>query len=658
MANFTLETTRNTAFTNIPRLTFQMPQSSTGATPSTTNPILFCQNGCDIEFKFKKITSAKMRNDGNYFIITLPDNSDNYINWSGSGKAGYSMIRFDLKEVRFAAPAKDVVGSINYSKSIQIYFTFVNSDQNKRDIMIVISVIGQANNVGNAQTDGFILLKALANQIPSRNDVRDVTNMGNVNLGNLLPSNKAFFSTIINGETINYISMARIIDIPEDFLNNMISRVIGSQQAFQQKVNQYTQQLISNPEGTIIFYSDNIKTIGSDQAYVCNANCDRVIGDASLLQPTFGSSNTTTVPGTSTRGTRNRPGTPGIPGESCEEEFIYPGTRTKVNVKSASTPKKEITPPELGSIIVISVLATVMVVLSIAILWAMGAASGVNTFLGYFSRQLWNIQNISLITLGLVGFSTVIVGISFTLSILDKQEKIGSKKEEDRTQNDKVIMANKKPYIGLIVGLSIWLLCIVPLAIFAFKNKRNANRYSNNSSNYSPNRVPQRPFIPINPSLSQLNPNQVKSFNSKASDILSGYQKSPSDFFKPGSTGVSDILTASKEYSKLPELSKATISKYDPSISSFLNPKGEFIKNIQSNSPQSLPGQATLKSFIDSVRKYNELSKQPALITKNLIDYLKEQHAFTKNSKLEQIIRPLTVGEPIPLDVYQYISKM
>ena len=97
MANFTLETTRNTAFTNIPRITFQIPQSTTGATPSTTNPILFCQNGCDIEFYFKNITSAKMKNDGNYFIITPPDNSENYINWSGSGKAGFDMIRFDLK---------------------------------------------------------------------------------------------------------------------------------------------------------------------------------------------------------------------------------------------------------------------------------------------------------------------------------------------------------------------------------------------------------------------------------------------------------------------------------------------------------------------------------------------------------------------------------
>ena len=52
-------------------------------------------------------------------------NSNNYINWNGSGASGQNMIRFDLKEIKFSAPARDVVGSITYNKSIQFYFTFV-----------------------------------------------------------------------------------------------------------------------------------------------------------------------------------------------------------------------------------------------------------------------------------------------------------------------------------------------------------------------------------------------------------------------------------------------------------------------------------------------------------------------------------------------------
>lgn len=658
MANFTLETTRNTAFTNIPRLTFQRPQSTTGATPSTTDPILFCQTGCDLEFKFKNITSARLKNDGAYFTITPPDNSDNYINWSGSGKAGFDMIRFDLKEIKIAAPARDIVGSITYNKSIQMYFSFVNSDDNKKDIMIVISIIGQANNVGNAQTDGFILLNELTNQIPMRNDIRSVTNLKNVNLGNLLPSSKAFFNTLIDAQKIYYISMARIIDIPENFLNNMISRVVGGQQAYQSKVNQNTQQIPSNPPGTFIFYSENLKSIGSDQAYVCNANCDRVIGDASLLQPKFGSSTDTRIAGTSTR---TVPGAPGAPAKEipCEEEFVYPGTKTPVKIKSASAPatstdkstdksnEKELTKPELGNVGVLAAFGVMIFLLSIGILFAMSKASGVTSFMGFFSRELWNVPNIPFILAGLIGFITLVVGVSITMVILNKQN------QPDQPDKDK----DKQPWIGLIVGLSVWLLCLIPLAFFAFKAKRYSySSFGNSSSNYSSNSFSQQnPFaLPINSTLPGFNPPKMKLFNTQADKILSSYKSAPSpaDFLKPGSSGIQEILAASKQYSQLSPIAKETMAKYNPSLVPYLNPKGQFIQNIQSTPPQ------TLKSFIESLNYYNLMSKTQPLITNDLIYRLQKYQSKKKNSDLEKIIKALIVGAPIPIDVYKYVSKI
>jgi hypothetical protein len=667
MANFTLETTRNTAFTNIPRLTFQRPQSTTGATPSTTDPILFCQTGCDLEFKFKNITSAKMKNDGAYFTITPPDNSDNYINWSGSGKAGFDMIRFDLKEIKIAAPARDVVGSITYNKSIQIYFSFVNSDENKRDIMIVISIIGQANNVGNAQTDGFILLNELANQIPVRNEIRSVTSLKNVNLGNLLPSSKAFFNTLIDTQKIYYISMARIIDIPENFLNNMISRVVGGQQAYQSKVNQNTQQIPSNPPGTFIFYSENLKTIGSDQAYVCNANCDRVVGDASLLQPKFGSSTDTRMAGTSTR---TAPGAPGAAPkeEICEEEFVYPGTKTPVKVKCASAPatstdkstdksnEKKLTKPELENVWVLASLSVVIFVLSIGILFAMAKASGVTSFLGFFSRELWNVPNIPFIIAGLIGFITLVVGVSITMVSLNKQN------QPDQPDKDK----DKQPWIGLIVGLSVWLLCLIPLAFFAFKAKRYSNSsFGNSSSNYSSSSFSQQnPFaLPINPTIPGFDPaGRIIPFNTQVK-ILNSY-KSPADFRKPGSSGIQEILAASKQYSQLSPIAKETMAKYNPSLVPYLNPKGQFIQNIQSQNPQLFPAQQTLQSFIESLRYYNILSQTKPVITQELIRYLRNYQKSAKNSDLEKLINTLTntltlnVNAPIPIEVYKYVAKI
>ena len=664
MANFTLETTRNTAFTNIPRLTFQSPQSTTGATPSTIDPILFCQTGCDLEFKFKNITNAKLKNDGTYFTITPPDNSDNYINWSGSGKAGFDMIRFDLKEIKIAAPARDVVGSITYNKSIQIYFSFVNSDENKKDIMIVISIIGQANNVGNAQTDGFILLNELTNQIPMRNEIRAVTNLKNVNLGNLLPSNKSFFNTLIDTQKIYYISMARIIDIPENFLNNMISRVVGGQQAYQSKVNQNTQQIPSNPPGTFIFYSENIKTIGSDQAYVCNANCDRVVGDASLLQPTFGSSTDSKIPGTSTR---TAPGAPGdsTKEEECEEEFVYPGTRTPVKINSASAPAtatdkttdesnvKELTKQEVGNIFVIVAFVGMILVLTGFILAAMAVASGITSFMGFFSRELWNVPNIPFILAGLIGAISVITGVSITIVMIEQENSKSTENEKEK---------EKKPWIGLIIGLSIWILCFIPLAIFAYKNKKSSySSLRNSSSNYSSNSFSQQNSfaLPINPALPGFDPaGKIIPFNTQAGKILSSYKSAPSpaDFLKPGSSGIQDILAASKQYNQLSTIAKGTLAKYSPSLVPYLDPKGQFIKNIQSTPPE------TLNSFIESLNYYNLMSKTQPLVTNDLINRLQKYQSKKKykNSdfkKFEEIINGLIVGAPIPIEVYEYFSN-
>jgi hypothetical protein len=667
MSDFTSEINRDNSIKTIPRLTFQMPQSTTSATPSTQIPIYFCQVGCQLEFEFTNITSATLKNDGTYFTIIPTDNSNNYINWNGTGASGQNMIRFDLKEIKFSAPAKDLVGSINYNKSIQFYFTFVNSTYPK--IMIIITVIGQSNNVGTAQTDGFILLNTLAPQIPTRNDVKKVSNLNNVNLGNLLPANKSFFSTLINTNSIQYISMTRIIDIPVNFLNYMISMVVGGKEAYDKKVNNYSQQIPSNPQGTIIFYTENIKPINSNQAYVCNANCDRVVGDASLLQPTIGTSSTQKNEIAYSGNNGSTGGT--IPGkpiqEECEEEYVFPGTKTNVNVnlKSGATSsgsndstagtsndknlsKEEYTPSVVQSII-ITLFILIIVVGCIVIIIFLGKATNISGFRSFFSRELWNSSNLGWIFTGLLGFCSIIIFTSIALDIMIKQYK---------TDKDK-ITEDKKPWIYLIIGLSIYIICF---GILIYKSRTYSTRLNTYRSvnNYSPTAITRRTStisgLPINSTLPQFK--GISGFNTQASKIISDYQKSPSSYFKPGSQGITDILSASKQYSELPQLAKDTLAKYNPSITPYLNPKGEFIKNIQSSSPQLFPADATLSSLIESLKYYNQLHQTPALINQQLIDELKFNYNISKNKNLEDIINGLIVGNPIPLKVYEYVSKL
>lgn len=654
MANFTLETNRNTAIINIPRLTFQLPQSTTSTKPSTTIPIYFCQIGCQLEFQFTNITGAQLKNDGTYFTIIPTGNSDNYINWNGSGVSGQNMIRFDLKEIKFSAPAQDVVGSITYNKSIQFFFTFVNS--NYPNIMIVITVIGQANNVGTAQTDGFVLLNSLANQIPVRNEIKTVSNLRNVNLGFLLPPNKSFFSTLISDNTIQYISMTKIIDIPDSFLDSIISRVLGSVNGYQTKVNQYTQNIPSNPPGTIIFYTENVKPINSDQAYVCNSNCDRVVGDATLLQPSFGQSTTTK---TATSGS-----TPTVSGslkgkplqEECEEEYIFPGTRTNVRIKSASAPTtstdksniSELTNNDVLQSILIAFFVLIIIGGSILIIFALYKATNIDGFRSIFSRELWNLPNAGWITIGLLGLCSIIIFLAIFLDINSKQNTIKNIEDSKRTEKEKKI-ANQKAYVFLIIGLSIFIICLGILAYKARKNTPYSNSFSSSSSNNSFPRVKMLPQFGLDP----VKFPGISQFNSKMGSMISNYEKSPDTYFKgPGSKGALDFSDLSKNYNQLPSSIKSLLEKQNPSIAQYFKQSGDFAKNIISKN--SLP-KSLIDSMIGNTKKY-QITQQTG-ITQEIIDYIKEYNDMVKNSKITPLIPTLILGAQIPSWVRDILQK-
>jgi NADH:ubiquinone oxidoreductase subunit 6 (subunit J) len=645
MANFNLETNRNTAITKIPRLTFQLPQSPSGATVSTTIPIFFCQIGCQLEFEFKNITTAQLKNDREYFTITPTGESNNYINWNGSGASGQDMIRFDLKEIKFSAPARDVVGSITYNKSIQFFFTFVNSTY--PNIMIVITVIGKTNNVGSAQTDGFVLLNELAKQIPIPNEVKTVSNLSNVNLGFLLPSNKSFFSTLISENTIQYISMTKIIDIPDKFLESIISRVLGSPDKYQTIVNNYAQNTPLNPIGTIIFFTENIKPISSDQAYVCNANCDRVVGDASMLQPTFGQSTTTKTP---TSGS-----TPTVSGalggkplqEECEEEYIFPGTRTNVRIKSASAPTtstdtshvSELKRNDVLQSILITIFVIVIIVCSILIIIALYKATNISGFRSLFSRELWNLPNAGWITIGLLGLCSIIIFLAIFLDINSKQNSIKNIEDSKRTEKEKKI-ANQKPYIFLIIGLSIFIVCACILAYKARKNSQSSNSFSSSSSNNSFQRVTMLPQFGLDP----VKFPGISQFNSKMGSLISNYEKSPDTYFKgPGSKGALDFSDLSKNYNQLPSSTKSLLEKQNPSIGQYFKQSGDFAKNIISKN--SLP-KSLIDSMIGNTKKY-QLAQTTGL-TPEIINFIKEYNGMVKNATITPLIPTLVPGTPIP----------
>jgi len=621
MANFTLETNRNTAIQNIPRLTFELPQSTSGANPSTNTPILFCQIGCQLDFEFKDISSAKLTNDGTYFTITPTDNSNNYINWNGTGASGQNMIRFNLKEIKFSAPAKDVVNSITYNRSIQFYLTFINTTY--PNIMIVISIIGQANNVGKALTDGFVLMNSLTPQIPLKNDTKNVTNLKNVNLGKLLPTNKSFFSTLINTNSIQYISMTRIIDIPQTFLDTLISRVLNGPDDFQSKVNKYTQQIPSNPPGTIIFYTENIKPINSDQAIVCNSNCDQVVGNASLLQPEFGTS--TTLRSASTTSSRTVATlSQKVQAEECEEELVYPGSRTAVNVigggssTSADTSnQKNLTNEETSKATTQGILIGLFIVLIIlgtgAIFFFLTKAAKVGIW-DIFSRQLWlNPGNIPWIIVTFIGFFAI--ASCFTAALF----KINEESNKD-TSEQKIKI---KSWELFLIGFCIWFVCIIILFL--------QSKYSFGTESFG-------------------NSNEIESFNRLRSNIISDYSSNPSSFTTPGSSGRTNLLEASRIYNNLSPSQKAIFNKNNPQLASLLGSNSKLIQDIKSSS--TTVDSKVLNNLIQS------FEKNPVLITPKVESAYKGLLAANPNNKeLAAMKNSITVGSSVPQGLRKIIRS-
>jgi hypothetical protein len=636
MANFNLEANRNTAIQNIPRLTFQLPQSTTGANPSTTTPILFCQIGCQLDFQFKDISSAKLTNNGTYFTITPTDNSENYINWNGSGANGQKMIRFDLKEILFSAPAKDVVNSISYNRSIQFYLTFVNTTY--PNIMIVITIIGQANNVGNALTNGFVLMNSLTPQIPLKNETKNVTNLKNVNLGNLLPTNKSFFSTLIDTNSIQYISMTRIINIPQIFLDTLISRVLNGPDDYASRVNKYTQQIPSNPQGTIIFYTENIQPINSDQAIVCNANCDQVVGSASLLQPEIGTTSTVRGARPSSRTTPTSVDKK-VPGEECEEELVYPGTRTAVNVKgggsstSASTSgDKQLTPEETKESslfgFLIGLLIVIIIVFGIFIPALFLTKSAKLSFWGgIFSKELWlNRENIPWI---IVAFIAFLAFASCFIAALFKMNEEFNKKD---TSEHKIKI---KSWELTIIGVSIWIVCIIILFLQS-KFSFGKNSYENSSNS---------------------NSREIQRLDKLRSKIIKESSSNSSAFATPESPGSKNLLEASKIYNELPPDQKAKVNKNNPDLASKLASASQLIQGLgsQSNPPNGsnpLNGSNPTNGSKKSKELFNiiqSIGKNPIIVTptiKSEFNGLRKVEKGLGNKSLKGI--NVEVGQPVP----------
>jgi len=619
------------------RMIFQLPNTESGTALPSTNPVFFCQSGCAIDYHFSSIKSCELNNDGRKkFTITPTDTENiNYIMWNGTDmETGEKMVQYTLKEVYFTAPAKDYIGTNTdiLNQSIQYYFVFVNKNEKYSNLMICLSIIGSANNVGNApKSNGFIMMETLSSRIPSASSKTDLGNLNNFNLGELIPKNKPFFSTLITNN-IQYIILTEIVDIPVNFFTNMVSKVYGGMDLYRNKMTEFKRNIPKNPDTTILFYNENSQLL-DNQNLVCNSDCDLV--PAKKITPSIGTYISTQSEKKPREAEKTLSGAEFAP-EKCEMEEVW--SNQTIKEKKVKDPSKsdldESKLDDKDPNVVIAITVSIMIALVIITLY------------GFFKYTNKNKLSIIILVIGLL---SLIIGLSVGCGIY--------------TQYPQTYI------ISYIVGAIIWVISLIILA--KYKNY-DSNGYGSNYSSFNSEIPPQinnkqKPYSGVNVPTGFNQPKQSffgKTFGrSSDSKPITGY--SP-QITVPSATNTQPKQSFfGKMFSKSPE-STATVpssitvpqsSTTTASVPSTTNtqPKQSFFGKMFSKSPEST---ATVPSSITVPQSSSTTATVPSATPPSKSFFSKLKDTFSRKPDSSSTTTASSAPSPITNPFVNKVSDL
>ena len=625
MPNYNDNNTRDNSIDQLPRMIFQLPNTESGATSPTVNPVFFCQSGCSIDYTFSNIKSCQFNNDGKKFTITPTDTTNiNYIMWNGTDiNSGEKMTQFTLKEIYFTAPAKDYLGTNTdiLSQSIQYYFVFVNEKFN--NLMICVSVIGSVNNMGNApKSNGFVMMETLSTRIPSVNVQSQLNNLNNFNLGTLIPPNKPFFSTLITNN-IQYIIITEIVDIPISFFSNIATMVNGGTQLYNAKMNQNRTNIPQNPSNTILFYNENAQLLNDNQNFVCNSNCDLVPGKK--ITPSIGTLTTTQSAKRPERTQQTVSGAE-LPPEKCETKDVWENQPTKPKpVKDpskldGSTPNlKDDRDPTVVPLTVAFIIILVFI-----------------TLIGFFKYTNKNKLSIIFLVIGLI---SIIVGLSVGCSLYTQKLE--------------------KYYISYIIGIILWGISLIFLGKFKDYDSYGSYGYGSNYSSFnlntSPTAVKQQPYSGITVPTG-FNQPQTSWFGK----MFSSSDSKPTYDYSSQITVPSAQNTQPKQsffdrmFKKSPEQLSATVPQSSVSVPSSMTAQS-------SASSATVPSSMTAQSSASSATVPSSMTAQSSAIassqpSKSFFSKLKDKFSTKTGSTMSSA--PSQIPDPFINKVSSLITRI
>ena len=530
MPNYNENNVRDKSIDDLPRMTFQLPNTESGTALPSINPVFFCQSGCSIDYNFSNIKSCQVNNDGTKYTVTPTDNANiNYIMWNGTDmSSGEKMVQYTLKEVYFTAPAKDYIGTNRdiLNQSIQYYFVFVNEKYN--NLMICVSIIGSVNNLGNApKSNGFVMMEKLSNNIPNKGAETELTNLNNFNLGTLIPPNKPFFSTLISSG-IQYIILTEIVDVPVSFFTNIATNVNGAMELYTRKMNNFRSGITPNPSTTILFYNENSQLL-DNQNLVCNSNCDLV--PTKKITPSIGTY-TTTESGKKRPETLKTISGADFPPEKCEMEEVW--SNQTIKPKKTEDPDDPDDPDgikkEKDNTTAIAITVTLLIAMVIIIIGC-----------SYYKYKKYGFD-IKLIVAGIIGIIVTVIGLSVGCHLyVEKKDLV---------------------WLSYVLGVCGFFGAMVFIVIIKNYNSYGYNtNYSSFNSATTPATNKQKPYTGVN--------------------VPTGFNQPKTSWFGSSSdskpiTGYSPQITVPSASSTQPKQSSATAPPMSVPSASNTQPKQSF----------------------------------------------------------------------------------
>lgn len=213
--------------------------------------ILICDDLCNLDFFYKRNNKIISENTGKYLSIKYDNGS--FISYNGANN-NTSSNKYFLKNIIFTAPIKNWIGGERNINGIEMILFHSSEDNNSCQLTSVILFPSSSDEDKEKLSYKFFEKFIDKNTFPIRNKgPKDLENI-EWEATDLLPEDKSFYTyNDPDNDSVNWIIMENDIGVPEKFISNFMSFVLGINSSNKNTILGVNDSTPNNPGDLIIF---------------------------------------------------------------------------------------------------------------------------------------------------------------------------------------------------------------------------------------------------------------------------------------------------------------------------------------------------------------------------------------------------------------------